>query len=54
MHTYKKSIDICIIQFKEFKKFLLRGNAIDLAIGVVVGGRNNLLFYGETDEHVGC
>lgn len=24
--------------FKEFKKFILRGNAVDLAVGVVIGG----------------
>ena len=24
--------------FKEFKKFIMRGNVIDLAVGVIIGG----------------
>ena len=26
--------------FEEFKKFAMRGNVIDLAVGVVIGGGN--------------
>lgn len=33
--------------FEEFKKFAMRGNVIDLAVGVVIGGafgKNNIVF----------
>lgn len=33
--------------FEEFKKFAMRGNVIDLAVGVVIGRRlrqNNIVF----------
>lgn len=33
--------------FEEFKKFAMRGNVIDLAVGVVIGGalrQNNIVF----------
>lgn len=43
-----KNIDYCLIilynkkgsgiMFKEFKKFIARGNVLDLAVGVIVGG----------------
>ena len=29
--------------FKEFKKFALRGNMMDLAVGVIIGGAFNSL-----------
>jgi len=29
--------DIIIYMLKEFKQFLLRGNVVDLAVGVVIG-----------------
>lgn len=27
--------------FKEFKKFIARGNVLDLAVGVIVGGHSH-------------
>jgi len=32
--------------FKEFKEFALRGNVIDLAVGIIIGGAD-----GNFDEH---
>lgn len=35
---YNKSKDGVVFMLKEFKKFALQGNVLDLAVGVIIGG----------------
>lgn len=38
--------------FAEFKKFILRGNVVDLAIGVIIGGAFSSLVTALTDDFI--
>lgn len=37
---------------KEFKEFALKGNVVDLAIGVVIGGADVIRILKETDRSI--
>ena len=38
--------------FAEFKKFITRGNAIDLAVGVIIGGAFQTIVYSIVNDLV--
>ena len=38
--------------FEEFKKFALRGNVIDLAVGVIIGGAFTAIVNGVSNDFI--